>query len=57
MAKPSKTQGEQKFADIQKKLMQGLKEQEKERQESAERTARLRERRLAKEAIDKAGKA
>ncbi|MFQ5783322.1 MAG: hypothetical protein ACE5H8_00680 [Alphaproteobacteria bacterium] len=48
-----KSRAEEQFAAIQKKAKQALKEKEKARQEIAERVARLRTLRLAKEAADK----
>ena len=53
MRKSVKSRAEEQFAATQKKDKQPLKEKEKARQEMAERVARLRALRLAKEAADK----
>ncbi len=53
MLKSVKSKAEEKFAAIQKKDKQALKEKEKALQERAEHVASLRALRLAKEAADK----
>ncbi len=53
MLKPAKTRAEEQFAATQKKTAQALKDKEQARQDKAELVAKLRERRLAKEAADK----
>ncbi len=53
MRKSVKSRAEEQFVATQKKDKQPLKEKEKARQEMAERVARLRALRLAKEAADK----
>ncbi len=53
MLKSAKSRAEEHFTATQKKDKQILKEKEKARQEIAERVARLRALRLAKEAADK----
>ena len=52
MSKSAKSTAEEKFAAIQKKDKQVLNEMEKARLENAEKVARLRALRLAKEAAD-----
>ncbi len=53
MLKTAKSRAEEQFTATQKKDRQALKGKEKARQEIAERMARLRALRLAKEAADK----
>ena len=53
MLRSVKLKAEKQFAASQKKDKQVLKEKEKVRQETAEKMARLRALRLAKEAADK----
>ncbi len=53
MVESVKSRAEEKFAAIQKKDKQTLKEKEKALQERTEHVARLRALRLAKEAADK----
>ncbi len=53
MRKSVKSRAEEQFAAIQKKDKQALTEKKKAQQEIAERVARLRALRLAKEAADK----
>ncbi len=53
MLKTAKSRAEEQFTATQKKDRRALKGKEKARQEIAERMARLRALRLAKEAADK----
>ncbi len=53
MWKSVRSRAEEQFAATQKKAKHALKEKEKARQDSAEKVARLRALRLAKEAADK----
>jgi hypothetical protein len=53
MAKTLKSRAEEKFSASQRKEQLALQEREKERQDFADRTAKLRALRLAKEAADK----
>ena len=53
MLKSVKSRAEEQFAASQKKIKQVQKEKDKEGQERAEKVARLRALRLAKEASDK----
>ena len=53
MSKSAKSTAEEQFAATQKKAKQVLNEKEKARLENAEKVAKLRALRLAKEAADK----
>ena len=53
MLKSVRSRAEEQFAATQKKDKQALKEKEKEQQEKADHTARLRALRLAKEEADR----
>ncbi len=53
MLKSARARAEELFAATQKKAKQALNKKDKARQEIAERMARQRARRLAKEAADK----
>ena len=55
MPKSARLRAEEQFAATQKKDKQALKEKDRARQEIADRMARLRALRLAKEAADKGG--
>jgi hypothetical protein len=53
MTKSARSKAEERFTASMKKDKQAMLEREKERQELADRTAKLRALRLAKEAADK----
>ncbi len=53
MLKSARARAEEQFAETQKKAQQALNKKDKARQEIAERMARQRALRLAKEAADK----